>query len=283
MNYKKGNLDEIFINKLENGPIYKPALVLSMVKEYKCSRKAVYNVINQLKESNIIAVHNKYVSLSLVWIDRQRSRIESIEKAYKANERLVQLFTLAKTKSVRYTFNSIKELDLFWTHAYTLLLEHNQNYDSQYLLTPHDFFLYALGETDNFWLQKNVKNRPITKLVISYAYDIDRKVVLARKRAHGSEVEYALNVNPLRQKSNQYYNLVGDYIFKAELDMNINQTLEMCLANMKRLPIGSIEGAKMKEIVNTKGQFSLIIERNSRKAEAMKQKLKKYFVTMRPL
>ena len=180
-------------------------------------------------------------------------------------------------KIVSFNFKTISELDLFWTQAYTLLLMDNSNYNAQYLITPHDFFLYSRPDTDTFWLNSNVKNKAVTRLITSHALPIDAEVVRYRKREHGRQIEYILYENPLKNKSNVYMNVVGDYIFKSNFDKKVNEILENKLATLKKLPLQKVDENDIQNILNMKGDFTFTIVESHVKAEKMKQKLKKYF------
>ena len=298
--YKKGNLKEVIVSQLMAGMRDVTNFVNDISEHCKCSVQSVYTAMHELALDEIVVIHGKHISLSLIWITKKKEEIVLAEQVYKNMNLLLQIFEnifenklTTKIKALsekrsgkiavnRFIFKSISDLDLFWTQAYTILLNKNDNYNAQYLITPHDFFLYARPATDDFWLNNNVKNKAVTRLIVTYTSPVDRLVILARKKAHGKQIEYLLDHNPLKTKSNIYINVVGDYIFKATFDMSINKKLEAQIHQIKKLPISDTELQSMQEIINMKGRFVFTVENNKVKANIYRNKLKKYFVITDP-
>ena len=283
--YKKGNLKEIMVSQLMTGMRDATSFVNDISEHCKCSVQSVYTAMRELALDEIVVIHGKHISLSLIWLAQKKEEIALAEQVYKNMNLLLQISENIKSKGLsekremnRFVFKSISELDLFWTQAYTILLEKNNNYDAQYLITPHDFFLYTRPATDNFWLNSNVKDKAVTRLIVTHTTHIDRLVILARKKMHGKQIEYLLDQNPFKNKSNIYINVVGDYIFTAKFDEKINKKLEQTISQFKKLDFTKEEKDNMTKIINMQGKFVFVIESNEKKANKYKNKLKKYFV-----
>ena len=294
--YKKGNLKEVIVSQMMTGMRDVTSFVNDISKHCKCSVQSVYTAMRELAIDETVVIHGKYISLSLIWITKKKEEIVLAEQVYKNMNLLLQISKnisenklMTKSKSFsgdktvnKFIFKSISDLDLFWTQAYTILLNKNDNYNAQYLITPHDFFLYTRPATDDFWLNNNVKNKAVTRLIVTYTSPVDRLVILARKKAHGKQIEYLLDHNPLKTKSNIYINVVGDYIFTAKFDETINKKLEQTISLFKKLDLTKEEQNNMKNIINMQGKFTLCIESNEAKANRYRNKLKKYFAITNP-
>ena len=72
--------------------------------------------------------------------------------------------------------------------------------------------------------------------------------------------------------------VVGDYIFRATFDIDVNKKVETQIHKIKKLSVSEAELQSMQEIVNMQGKFTLCIENNGKKANKYRNKLKKYFV-----
>ena len=178
---------------------------------------------------------------------------------------------------VVFSFQNINELDLFWTHAYTILLEKENLTAPQYSLMPHDFYFYGREESDSFWIEKNIKSKKNARLIVTHTNLLDTLVMKARKRELGNAFLFLLHHNPLKQESNVTYTLTEDYILKGVFDKKVNEELENFVAKIKKLPLSKEENKKIAEILATKGKFVLTIEKNKKKTESIEKKLRKYF------
>ena len=270
------HLSQIIIEKLLPGSQKVSDLVLTISLSLNVSLQAVYKALRVLNKQEVVTIHNKVVSLSIIWITKEKEKFLFAEYAYKINKDIITRLLKEKSKVV-FTFKTIAEQDLFWTHVYTLLAEKTISTRPRYLITPHDFFLYARKETDTFWIEKNIKKDVATRLVITHTTKADVLVTKERKKTLSKSAHFLLHENPLEQKSDTYYNILGDYIFKAVFDRKVNNLLEKIIHNINRLPITKVEQSEISNIIHTKGNFVFSIEKNKTKADAMEKKLKKYF------
>ncbi len=272
----KKDLQNILVDKLLLGPQSVSMLIENVAEETASSIQEAYKALRALRMLNIVTVHNKVVSLSLIWIDKEREKLAFASYSYHANKSLEKVLRYDKTKIV-FHFKTLSELDLFWTHVYTILAKKADPYCPRYMLIPHDFFLYARRETDTFWMKENITKDVTTRLVVTHPFPIDKTAVKKRAGFKDNPFEYLLHENPLKQKPFVNYNILGEYIFKGMFDEKINESIENLLSTIKKLPLDVAEEAKMNELLEQKGRFTLSIERNKKKAETMEKKVKKYF------
>ena len=273
---QKGNLKRKIIEKLLPGYLYIPSLINELSKAEKVSIQAVYSALETLKNEETVSIHSKNVSLSLIWLAKEKEKLEFAERSYKAGSQALSLADKARGKII-FTFKTINELDLFWTHAYTILLEKEKLSAPQYSLMPHDFYLYGRAESDSFWIDKNVKSQNNARFIVTHTKPLDVSVMKARRKKFGESFEFLLHENPLKQESNVTYTITGDYILKGVFDKKVNERLEAFVKCNHTLPLPSSSQKEIADILSSKGTFTLTIEKNKKKAELMEKKLRKYF------
>ena len=253
-----------------------PSLIEELSLLEKVSIQSIYTALDMLKKEETVSTHNKYVSLSLIWLAMEKEKLEFAERSYKASTYITNLSSKTKGRII-FTFKTINELDLFWTHAYTILLEKTNMMTPQYSLMPHDFYLYGRKESDSFWIEKNIKSKKNARLIITHTETLDALVMKTRKKQLGTAFEFLLHQNPLKQESNITYTITGDYIFKGSFDKKINEKLELFVKDHSRLPLIPSSQNEIDEILSLKGKFTLTVEKNKEKSEKMQKKLRKYF------
>jgi hypothetical protein len=272
----KKDLEKHIIDRLFSGPQSRARLVLQLSEEAYVSIQGVYKALRHLKQRDVITIHNKTVSLSLIWIRSEKEKFAFAEYAYHSDKKLIDVLSKDKTK-VTFTFKTLSDLDLFWTHAYTILAKRTTLATPRYMIIPHDFFLYARSETDSFWMKENITQDAITRLIVTHPFPVDKVAVRLRSSFKEHPFAYLLNENPLKQNSRTNYNVLGDYIFKGTFDTHVNRDIEGLLQTIKRLPLTKIEAERMRTLLLAKGTFTLSIEKNMRKSHKVENKLRKYF------
>lgn len=275
-NYMKKGVQDYIIHKLQEGESVTPDLVLHTSHACNVSSQAVYKILTKLRKDEVVTISKQRTSLSLLYIEKEKERWQFAYRLATSGKELLQVVHEKRNKII-YTFNNLREFDLFWTHSFTILSSNIPTTIPRYMITPHDFFLYARPETDSFWIKKNVTDNHVSRLVIPYALSLDKEVLKKRKHVSGTHFEFLVGKNPLGQKEHVYYNLLGDYIFTGTLDTKINEEIIHFITNTPHIPQSTKDLTTIQKIIETKGRFTLTIERNKKKAEQMEKKLKKYF------
>ena len=270
------NVKETIISTLLPGPLQLSELISIASSASKTSIQACYKATRDLKRKEVVTLHNKQISLSLIWLTKQKERYIFAEYAYKSGKNLIERLSHDRTK-LSFKFKNYVELDLFWAHGYTILSEKVTAVRTRYFIIPHDFFSYGRSETDTYWVEGLLKNNLVTRFIVTHMMGSDRIVIKQRKKNIPTFADFLLYQNPLQQDSFVYYNLLGDYIFKATFDKKVNERLETFIAKVKKLPLTKDEEKEIQDILAMKGRFTLIIEKDEKKAESMEKKVRKYF------
>lgn len=270
---KKG-VQSYIINSLQGGESITSGLVQRTSSACNVSPQAVYKILANLRDSETTTVSKQKTSLSLLYIEKEMERWQFAHRIAASGAELLKILNKGKTV---YSFNNLRELDLFWTHCFTILSATVPNNIPRYMLTPHDFFLYARPETDSFWIEKNVTEEHISRLIVPYALPLDKEVIRERRNSSGTKFEFLVGKNPLQQKEHIYHNLLGDYIFTGSLDKEISKQIVEYIKQSVHIPRSKKELGPIQKYIETKGLFTLTIERNIGKANMMEKKLRKYF------
>ena len=269
-------LERDIMGRLYTGPRNITELVAEISYLKKVSVQGVYKALRALRRGEVVTVHNHTVSLSLVWMSKERDKLMFAQTAYKSS-RYIEDLRAGVTKRARFTFHTLNEIDLFWTHAFALLAEGVGKDVYSYSIQPHDWYMYVRFDTDTFWVKRHVESNRVTRIVLTHAGGLDRAVVRERKKRLGKLFEYTLNENPLNQDMHTYLNLIGPYVFKAEFEKSIAVELDMFVRNHHSLPLSPDAQDEINGIVQKRGSCILTVERNEIKAERMRSKVKKYF------
>lgn len=177
----KKHVREAVINHLISGPTPLNVLVENISIITHSSIQAVYETVRALKKEEVITMYDKNVSLSLIFIQKEKDKLLFAEKIYLANKDIIEKLAHDSSK-ITFHFKTISELDLFWTNIYTTLTYRVTGGATRYLITPHDFFLYARSETDSFWVTSHITKAIDTRLVITHATTIDKEVIKVRQK-----------------------------------------------------------------------------------------------------
>ncbi len=269
-------LEREILKRLYSGPVKTVDLVEEISFVRKVSVQGVYKALRQLRNEEVVTIHNHTVSISLVWVDKEQEKLEFIKQSYRSIQFLDTLQN-GRKKRIQFTFKTLNETDLFWTHAYLLLAEKIGNDAQTYSIQPHDWYMYVRSDTDSFWIKKHRESNRISRTILTHPGVLDHMVIRKRKEQLGNLFEYTLRENPYNQNSCTYYNIIGSFIFTAEFDLAVAKKLDTFVEDYEALPLSEVAQKEIISIVSTKGVFRLSIEHNEKKAMVMKEKAKKYF------
>jgi hypothetical protein len=269
-------LRDSIIQKLSLGPKAVPPLVAELAAEQAISIQAVYKMIRDLRKKEIVSIHGKKISLSLIWVAGQKEKYVFIEKSYH-NIAYIRNLIEGAARSVQFTFKTLNELELFWTHVYTLIAESVDPSFPTYSIQPHDWYPYARGATNKFWESSHVKTNRVSRYVITHVEALDKEVLQKTRERLGKLVEFVIHENPLKQESSVYYNLLDDFVFKAVFDLEVTKQLDEFIRFNPKLPLSREAQTKISHIMAQKGKFTLTIYKSETKALAMEKKVKKFF------
>ncbi|MCR4285998.1 MAG: hypothetical protein NUW00_03855 [Candidatus Kaiserbacteria bacterium] len=264
------------IQKLLPGPQFIPDIVEELSVLLNVTPQGVYKALRALRQAEVLSVHNKQASLSLIWISKEKEKMIFAESVYRSVPYIEELLKGSK-KHNSWTFHTLNELDLFWTHTYTLCMEQVDVKIPTYSIQPHDWYSYVRAETDSYWITKHRDSGRLSRTLLTHSGELDRVVMRMRKQSLGNLFEYTLNENPLKQKNAVYYNIIGPYLFTVTFDAKVAHMLEEFISSNPTLPLTREDQSRIDAIVRERGIFKLTIQYSENKTTAMEKKVKKYF------
>jgi hypothetical protein len=261
------------LEELSFGPVKTGDLIAKVAKDSKTTIQGVYKALRQLRDAEVIIKRNKTITLSSVWLTSEIERLERIEKTYSLKEKLFK----HSEQDISFKFQTLNELDLFWTHAFLSLEETCSPTDISIAIAPHDWFNYSRKSTDTAWVKKHTNKKRTSWLVITHAQILDKKVISLREK----EAKYPFShlfKNPLNQEEHVYYNCIGPYTFKTTLDKKVAKLLNTFIESHTILPLLPDTQKQIGTIMKTKGLFHISITKSEYKTEQIRKKLYKYFI-----
>ena len=171
---------------------------------------------------------------------------------------------LKNGKKVVFRFKTLRELDLFWTHAVLIAIGDAQKTAVVLSFIPHDWFDLLRPTTADVWFQLLGKKNPHCN-VITHAAPEEKKL---SEHPGVTRIENMFGTNPLKQKESFYLNVIDDLILEATLDEGVVPGIRNA---MRGIPVD------VPRLLNRHGIFKLNIRQDSAKALALKKKAQKYF------
>ena len=272
---KPKRIEECLLKHLQAGP----ALMINLVEKIKKDRpnttkQAVYAAIRALKKSEQVLTYKGTASLNLTWLNSMVNYFDLARHNYiKTEGGRNNFLDLDDKEKIKYYFQDSIKGDIFWTHALYLLVERSDQGDPIFFYNPHEWFLLARNENElNIFETINKKGRRLF-LTAGNRLFLDRYV---KKYFDNNLSQYHAKESPLFKESNYYLNIVGDFLIEAWLDKKITDKIEKFYQDTASWSEAAHE--KLQNIASMDGQMKIVISRNHKKAEKIKNSLKKYFV-----
>lgn len=264
---------ESILNHLKNGPV----LILSLIEKIqedrpKTTKQAVYAALRSLKDEELVLTLKGTASLNVTWINQMTSYFDQAKKNYTQKSSPGYFLELEDTERIKYYFNDVHKADVFWTHAYHLLLETLRPNEPVFLYNPHEWFLLARTENEESVIENTTQRGHPFLVTAGGATFLDKSV---RKYFDGTMSQYHALKVPLFPENNYYINIFGDFLIEAWLDKGIAQRVEILYQTADSWDESIAE--KFSDVLDANGRMRIVISRNRKKAERLKKSLRKSF------
>lgn len=271
---RKNSIEDLIRAKLQHGPTDTAILIADIQKKRpKTTKQGVYAVLRNLRREEIVILHNKKASFNLRWL-KQMERFFAVAEQHYVDGGFGRdnFLNLRDGEKIAYHFSTPAETDKFWGHALIILAEASaSNNEPVYLYNPHEWFLIAREKSERECIAVITKKRRFL-LVAGRKTPLDRAVA---KEFDGNTSQYHMLERPLFTKNNYYLNIVGDFLIEVWLDPHIAASVETLYQKVKKLT--EEVRADLIKTVSGKGKSKLVISRNAKKVERLKNMLKKNF------
>lgn len=271
---KPKRIEDYILSHLKNGPILMLELVKMLEKDRPgTTKQAVYAALRILKNNEQIITYKGFASLNLSWLNQMMNYFDLAKHNYIKDSSQGSFIDLEEKEKIKYYFKNSIKADIFWTHAYYLLMEQMKEKEPIFLYNPHEWFLLAKNENEKEVIKITTeKNHPF--LLISGKNTFLDKYV--RKYYNNESSQYYCMEKPFFKENNYYLNVIGDFLIEVWLDKNVTENVEKFYQNTDSWNDNIPDD--LRKILTTKGKMRLIISRNHKKAEKIKKSFRKYFV-----
>jgi hypothetical protein len=267
------SVEQFILDTLRDGPLSIEDLINEVNKGRKgTTRQAVYRVIRVLKKSETVTVHNKTVSLSALWISKMQDYFALASYHYARPNADAGFLTLREGEKITYSFHTLVELDVFWSHALYLFIEILRKNTPVYVYNPHDWANIIRRENDETLVKKSFA----AKRQILIAVGNESAIGKATKRKfENDQGQYYITGSEFDFKRNYYINTIDDYCIEGFLDKSFTEQLDTFYNTYSTLSPEALQS--LEAIISKRGKFKLVISRNKKKSEKIKKVLNKYF------
>jgi hypothetical protein len=238
------------------------------------TKQAFYQTLRKLKKEEVVVVYAKRVSLSHIWINTMAEYFSIAGKNYSASESPSEEFLLLTDgEKISYSFKDPHTTDIFWGHAFGILLGQVNPTVPICIYNSHEWFLVAREESEKKLFTQIKDEKKSLLMLVGNREVLDIEI---GKWFDGEQLQYFATTDKIFDKKNYYINVFGDFIIEAWLDPKTTIEINDFYLNKKVLSKEVKE--ELKNIVSKKGRNKLVISRNSRKASKTRSMFKKYFV-----
>lgn len=242
------------------------------IKRAKLSKQAVYQVLRNLKKSEIVVIINKRVALSSIWIDRMHEFFTVAKLAYEGpNTSSESFMNLENGDRIVYEFKDPTATDIFWGHAIRLLMVSMKTDEPVLLYNPHQWFLLMRPESEMYLIkQSELTGHPWFTYIPSKT-SLDK---YAKSLFSGTSSCYLGDTQYF--KSNRYINVFGDFVIETDIDESTHLQIDR-IFETESIP-DNAQKKLLSLIARMRGRNKLTISRNAKKAEKYRNIFKKYFL-----
>ena len=169
-------------------------------------------------------------------------------------------------------FSFVEKADIFWTHAYYLMIEQLKEGEQAFLYNPHEWFMLGRSHNEKALLQATVQKNIPFLMTVAGNTPLDKYVA---SNFDGTKSQYNMLAKPMFKENNYYLNIFGDFLIEVWLDKEIADEVE----SLYRTATSFDEAVKEKiqKILARQGRMRLVISRNHKKATKLKKTLARDF------
>lgn len=271
--FPKQSLESTIITHLQQ----KSWIIVELINELKkvrpkLSKQSVYQVLRNLKKSEIVVITSKRVALSSIWIDRMHEFFTVAKLAYEGTDTSSERFmNLEDGDRIVYEFKDPTATDIFWGHAIGLLMVYMKTNEPVLLYNPHQWFLLMRPDSEMHLIKQSESTGHPWFTYIPSKSILDK---YSKSLFSGTSSCYLGDLHYF--KPNRYINVYGDYIIEVDIDETTHQQIDRIFETES--DPGNAQQKLLSLISRMKGRNRLTISRNTKKAAKYKKIFEKYFI-----
>ncbi len=272
---KDQRIEDLIIECLVSGPQETASLLEAInAKRTGTTKQAVYKALRQLRADEVIIQTRGEVALSSLWLKKLATFTEQARLNYSMNDQpSLDFLALKNGEKIVYWFKSFEATDIFWGHAFDILLDNTPKSAPVFIYNPHEWFLLARPETETFLFNRF---KAIGRKLFLIAGNRDALDIESSKYFDNETTNYHPSPEPLFEKNNYNVNIFNDYLIEVWLDPKISNLIDQFYKKHSTLT----DDAKneLLTIIKQRGRNKLVIYRNERKARKLGNMFKKVFI-----
>lgn len=275
INLGKDNIKNLVIDLLSGGS-KRTTEIISTVQSIRsgATRQAVYLALRNLIKEEIAVKHSKKVMLNQIWIDQLNEFVKKVDKNYLENYKESKIKNsvseISEGDKIIYLFKDLNLFDTFWNHTFSIIIKKTNASTPLYLYNPHEWTLLAREKSEKYMYKWLERKKPKTYFAIGGNTDLDKTV---RKSYSSNSIEIATG-EKMGFENNYCLAIVGNYLIETFLDKKSADKIDTIYNKEEN---GEEASRKIKEIVNEKSKFKIIVSVNSEKSKKLKKKFEKIF------
>lgn len=275
--FPKQSLESTIIIHLQQ----KSWVIVELIEELrkfkpKLSKQAVYQVLRELKKSEIIIVTSKRVSLSSLWINRMHEFFTTAKYAYEgvdSKDSLAESFVkMEDGDRIVYEFKNPESTDIFWGHVSHILRAMMPANTPMLIYEPHNWFILARKGIEMEIMDRSAAEGHPFYVYIPATTLLDKYTKSLFSKPHSCHLE---NIHYF--KENFYINTHGDYIIEVVIDPKTQSQIDKFYNTYTTWDADAASEIK-RIVLHMKGRNKLTISRNAKKAAKYKKIFEKYFI-----
>jgi len=247
-------------------------------KKYKpgLSVQWLYKIVKNLVERQVLVKEGGLLSIDASWIHNLINFTEKLKRTYLENDAANANILLNEGESKSFQFEKVIDMDNFWTHALITVIHSSRDQKHMnknvYNYNHHSWFQLvrtsneqSLGEAYHQmhmeWFLVSGSKTFLDTLVAS---------LIETEDFHYAQVERGPLLKP-----NYYVVVIGDFIFETALPNYIHERMEQIYQQVKN--ISEFNAQEILMLINQPGRTTLTILRNRKRAQQIREEVKKCF------
>lgn len=267
---KKLDIEEIIINLLSEGAVNSLILFERVKQQKPVSKQGFYKALRALLKEEVVTKNKQMILLSPVWLAKLQQFVDQVG-LQSANQATKEIINLQEGDSMVFSFKSIVELYLLWTHYFIIFCKKTKG--PVVFFNSHNFWVLIRSDIENEMYQWIKANQKEAYSVIGYNTQLDRSSSDYIKDAYNIKLSYGQK--PIIRET-MFPAVFGDYVMSTVLDrQTVSDIHDLYMKYQKWEPSLEIE---LLAIIGRMKKPKMIIERNAKKAEKLRKKLMNHFI-----
>lgn len=238
------------------------------------TKQAFYGALRSLKKEEVVVVHNKIVSVNIIWLSNMSDFFAKSMYSYTGEYAQYDFLGLNEGEKIKYYFASPVTTDAFWSHCFYALVEKSKSNQPLYIYNPHEWFFLVRRDNERKFIDQAIRKQKQLFITVLGGTYLDAFI---DTEFTGQEyVQYDRSLKTLPFENNYYVNVIDDFVIEVWMEKDISNAIEDFYNSTKNF--GDAEFEELSEIVSRQSKTRFVVSRNKKRAEKIKRLLRKNFV-----